>query len=69
MDPISAYRSCLKPCIYVTYRTSLDRYFVSPEDMGSCEEKGGRFMFELSRFLEFEIVSIMLEDQQHLCDY
>ena len=52
----TAYRSCLKPCVEVTYATSLDRYFVSSGELENCEEKGGKIMFQLSRYVEIEIV-------------
>ena len=58
---ISAYRSCLKPCIDVTYATSVDKYFVSPEELGECREKGGKIIFQLSRYIEMEVVRMKLK--------
>ena len=51
----------MKPCIDVTYATTVDKYFVLPEELGDCRAKGGKIIFQLSRYVEMEVVRMKLK--------
>ena len=51
----SAYDLCLKPCIDLTFTTSMEK-FISDEIVGTCTN-GGIIMMQFMKTFELEIVS------------
>ena len=50
-----AYEMCKKPCIDVTFSTSVDKFY-SERALDGCPNKSGKIMMQFSKTFEYEIV-------------
>ena len=46
---------CKKPCIDVTFSTSVDKFY-SERALDGCPKKSGKIMMQFSKTFEYEIV-------------